>query len=185
MRHVTILILVGGGMASVTLLFLGVLATDPRPLPAGVRADHVVVSKHAHRLTLIANGNELRSYPIAIGWQPIGPKQFSGDGRTPEGVYLIDSRNRASRFHLALHISYPSRADDLQATRRGRSAGGDIMIHGTRPLAFSRRFAFLADWGQFIRLRLIGTRGCIAVRSAHMEEIWRAVAIGTPIEIDG
>jgi hypothetical protein len=46
-----------------------------------------------------------------------------GDGRTPEGNYVIDWRKQDSVFHRALHISYPNaedrkRARELSACRR-------------------------------------------------------------------
>ena len=43
---------------------------------------------------------------------------------------MIDSRKAASKFHRALHISYPSEEDRRSARARGVKPGGDIMIHG-------------------------------------------------------
>ena len=87
---------------------------------------------------------------------------------------MIDSRNVVSRYHRALHISYPSAADRRDARRRGVDPGGDIMIHGwpngTRK---SDEPYFARDW----------TLGCIAVSDREIEEIWRLVPNGTPIEI--
>ena len=94
--------------------------------------------------------------------------------KTPEGSYIIDSRNPHSQFHLALHISYPNDADRARARRLGVNPGGDIMIHGLPP-----QWAWLGaahrktDW----------TLGCIAVTNPEIEEIWALVRIGTPIEI--
>jgi len=107
---------------------------------------------------LFASGKVLRTYPIALGGNPIGVKTREGDRKTPEGIYLIDGRNARSAYHLALHISYPSPADVERARRTGVNPGGDIMIHG---------------W----------TRGCIAVTNPEIEEIWAAVPDGTPIEL--
>jgi len=53
----------------------------------------------------------------------------------------------------------------------GVSPGGEVYVHGL-PNDF-RGPSGLADW----------TEGCIAVGNAEMDEIWRAVADGTPIEI--
>ena len=62
----------------------------------------------AQRL-LVLDGTDdvLRTYPIGLGFAPEGHKQFEGDGRTPEGCYLIDWRNPDSLFHLSIGISYP------------------------------------------------------------------------------
>ena len=59
-----------------------------------------------------------------------GHKYDEGDGRTPEGTYLIDRRNPNSKFHLSIGISYPNAVDRAQASRSGKSPGGDIFIHG-------------------------------------------------------
>jgi len=133
----------------------------------------VVVEKASHKMTLLDHGRVVKTYSVALG-PDLGPKQKKGDGRTPEGRYVIDSRNAASRFHRALHISYPNAADRRNARRRGVDPGGDIMIHGLpngwRGLGRLHR---ARDW----------TLGCIAVTDEEIEEVWRLVANGTPIEI--
>jgi murein L,D-transpeptidase YafK len=127
----------------------------------------VVVNKTSRELLLL-NGNALlRSYPVAIGRDPIGHKQCEGDCRTPEGHYVIDRRNPKSAFHLSLHISYPNAADRDRAGGMGLDPGGDIMIHGGKESMESE-----------------GTRGCIAVTDREIEEIWNLVPDGTPIVIN-
>jgi murein L,D-transpeptidase YafK len=160
------------------LLAAGALTTyrfwPATPLPPGARADRVLVLKGDRALVLLRDGKPLKRYTIALGRKPRGPKQRQGDSRTPEGVYRIDSRNRASRFHLALHISYPDAADRRRARQRGVPPGGDIMIHGMRNgLGWIGPLHRLIDW----------TNGCIAVTDREMDEIWRAVPVGTPVEI--
>lgn len=147
------------------------------PLPAHARADLIVVEKAERRLTLYAKGSVLRSYGIALGRSPRGPKRREGDNRTPEGRYVIDWRNPQSAFHRALHVSYPSKADVARARQAGNSPGGAIMIHGLgAEREWIGRAHRLRDW----------TRGCIAVTNEEIEEIeeiWRLVPDGTPIEI--
>ncbi|HKA02208.1 MAG TPA: L,D-transpeptidase family protein [Candidatus Solibacter sp.] len=119
---------------------------------------------------LLLRGNViLRQYRIALGRDPIGHKQQEGDGRTPEGHYVIDRRNPKSRFYLALHISYPNADDVERAQAAGVPPGSDIMIHGLKD--GERRDE---DW----------TQGCIAVTDEEMDEIWCLVPDGTPIVID-
>ena len=72
----------------------------------------------------------LRTYHIALGRHPFGQKTEEGDGRTPEGTYMIDRRNIMSDYHLALHISYPDHNDLRRAASQGVPAGGSLMIHG-------------------------------------------------------
>jgi murein L,D-transpeptidase YafK len=144
------------------------------PLPAGARADLIVVDKAERRLALMRDGEVLKSYRVALGGDPRGHKQREGDGRTPEGRYAIDGRSPASSFHRALHVSYPDGQDRARAAASGDSPGGDIMIHGIRNgLGWLGPLHRLVDW----------TDGCIAVTDPEIREIWRAVPTGTPIEI--
>ena len=137
-------------------------------------ADKVLVEKKARRLTLLSNGEVIKTYKIALGRNPVGPKERQGDNKTPEGIYIIDSRNRNSDYHLSLHISYPNEIDIKRARERGISPGGDIMIHGLK-----NGFSWIGashtedDW----------TNGCIAVTNQEMEEIYKFVPDGTIVEI--
>jgi murein L,D-transpeptidase YafK len=145
-----------------------------RALPDGAVADRIVVEKSARRLTLYAHGAPLKSYPISLGAHPAGAKQREGDNKTPEGIYAIDVRKADSGFHRALHVSYPSAADRARAAAAGVSAGGDIMIHGLpNGLGFLGRTQRFRDW----------TAGCVALTNREVDELWRAVPAGTPVEI--
>jgi murein L,D-transpeptidase YafK len=138
------------------------------------RADLIRVEKTARKLTLLRGSDILKTYRISLGRDPDGPKSQEGDGRTPEGRYLIDSRNGRSRFHLALHISYPDANDRARAQQRSLPPGGDIMVHGLpNGLSWLDRLHLNRDW----------TDGCIAVTDPEMDEIWARVATGTAIDI--
>lgn len=138
------------------------------------KADKIVVHKAERTLTLYRASEVLKSYKVALGFNPIGHKEFEGDGKTPEGNYTIDSKNPKSRYFLNLGINYPNAIDTQNAQNAGKSAGGDIKIHGLPNgwSAFERIFGVF-DW----------TSGCIAVDNISMKEIYEAVAVGTPIEI--
>jgi len=138
------------------------------------KADAVLVEKGAERLSLLRAGQVYRTYPIALGAKPQGPKQVQGDERTPEGRYVLDSRNAGSRFYKAIHLSYPNEQDQARAKARGEDPGGMIMIHG-QPNGFG--------WLGWLIQRFNWTNGCMAVGTISMEEIWRAVDDGAPIEI--
>lgn len=147
---------------------------DGQARAAAGPADRILVLKAARELRLYRGERLLARYRVALGFDPVGHKQQEGDGRTPEGVYLIDYANPNSRFHRSLHISYPNDADRAAAAARGVAPGGDIMIHGLPDrFAWLRSMHRLADW----------TAGCIAVTNPEMDEIWQAVPLGTPIEI--
>ncbi|HTS28314.1 MAG TPA: L,D-transpeptidase family protein [Bryobacteraceae bacterium] len=140
-----------------------------------VRANRIVVNKARREMLLLHGESVLRSYRVALGRDPLGPKAEEGDGKTPEGRYVIDRRNPISAYHLSLHISYPDESDREGACRRGVDPGGDIMIHGLRNGEGHIGKTHLEnDW----------TRGCIAVTDEEMDEIWELVEDGTPIEIN-
>jgi murein L,D-transpeptidase YafK len=152
----------------------GASEEEGRPLPDDIRADSVVLEKDKRTLSLYYGGELLKSYRVALGGNPVGHKQEEGDGRTPEGRYVVDFRKRDSSFHRALHISYPNSEDKRRAEERSVSPGGDIMIHGLpNGMGAVGKSHLARDW----------TLGCVAVTNGEIEEIWRAVPDGTPIEI--
>ncbi len=156
---------------ALALTIIGLLSTFVA-VRADPAVDRIVIEKAARRLSLLSGGDTIRSYTVALGFAPVGHKQQEGDGRTPEGTYAVVGRNPDSAFHRSLRISYPGAADIAAATARGVSPGGEIFIHGAPNWWFFPGQP-PGDW----------TRGCIAVSSAEIEEIWRLVADGTPVEI--
>ena len=137
-------------------------------------ADKVVVDKSDRKLHLLIDGEPFRSFDIALGIRPDGDKQEEGDFRTPEGLYLLDTRNPHSEYFLSIHVSYPNGRDIREAAARGVSPGGAIMIHGqpnepTRSETYYRT----QNW----------TNGCIAVSNSDMIDIWLMTGDNTPIEI--
>jgi tetratricopeptide (TPR) repeat protein len=136
--------------------------------------DRILIEKNARRLMLISQGEVLKSYNIALGGNPIGPKERRGDSKTPEGTYVIDGRNKDSRFHLSLHISYPNERDKNRAKELGVSPGGDIMIHGIK-----NGFSWVGD----AHTAVDWTKGCIAVTGQEIEEISKLAPNGTIVEI--
>jgi len=134
----------------------------------GPEVTSIVVHKAERRMYLLHDSEVLKAFDIELGFTSDGPKQFEGDGRTPEGAYYIDRLNPNSSYHLSLGISYPNQADREFARAAGRQPGGDIFIHGT-PKVVRRS----PDW----------TAGCIAVSDREIEVIYSMVKVGTPIFI--
>ncbi len=158
--------------AALILGAMNVMAAEDATKPMNI--DRIVVEKSKRTMTLFSGDKMVKTYLVALGTEPVGAKQVEGDHKTPEGSYTIDSKNARSRFHLALHISYPNEPDRRRARKLGARPGGAIMIHGL-PDEF-------ADLGTEHR-KTDWTDGCIAVTNEEIEEIWRLVKIGTPIEI--
>lgn len=137
-------------------------------------ADRVLIEKKQHRLILLSKGRVLRTYRIALGGNPDGPKERQGDNKTPEGTYVIDYRNMDSHYHLSLHISYPNEKDRERAKELGVAPGGNIMIHGVK-----NGFSWIGDY----QSKVDWTKGCIAVTDQEIDEIARLVPNGTVVEI--
>jgi len=158
----------------VTVSLVSLLAPAQDLGKPATHADRVLVIKKERTLELISHGKMIHSYKIALGGNPVGAKTMLGDHKTPEGLYLLDSRNAHSRFYKSIHISYPSAQDRADARRKGVSPGGEVFIHGLpKGYAWLGTSHRLKDW----------TDGCIAVTNEEMDQIWLAVTDGTPIEI--
>lgn len=187
-----LLIVFGVVLCPLPFVVLGLLAREGRPeefrpkhfVPRLVRyapaverleppfeATQIFVFKERRRLEVRSRDGRIRAYRVALGPNPVGHKEREGDGRTPEGSYVIDWKNPASAYYLSMRISYPNQDDINHAARLGVSPGGWIMIHGWHSYGWDSGPYF--DW----------TAGCIAVKNGDMDEIWRTVSVGTPITI--
>jgi murein L,D-transpeptidase YafK len=150
-----------------------VMLTPPSTVTLPI-VDRVVVRKGERRLLLMHGGNMVRSYHVALGLNPEGQKERSGDFRTPEGTYRLEKRNPRSDFFLSIKVSYPNETDMKRARARHWETGGSIMIHGLpNQLKHEPEYYESHDW----------TDGCIAVSNADMTEIWMLTPDEVPIDI--
>jgi murein L,D-transpeptidase YafK len=165
----------------------GYLSHARPELPAPLASPRIVVHKAQRELRLFSGEREVRKYRIGLGLNPVGPKERLRDYRTPEGSYFVCNKNPRSQFYLSLQINYPNEVDAerglagrlitkeqrdriLAAVRRrtippsNTPLGGEIFIHGR---------GSSQDW----------TWGCIALDDPDVKELYRAVPLGTPVEI--
>ncbi|MCL4523558.1 MAG: L,D-transpeptidase family protein, partial [Acidobacteria bacterium] len=107
----------------------------------------------------VSPGGSIMIHGLPNGWAKIGKMHLLRDW---------------TDFYKSIHITYPNAADRAQARKRRVSPGGSIMIHGL-PNGWAKigKMHLLRDW----------TDGCIAVTNEEMDEIWKLVRDGTPIEI--
>lgn len=139
-----------------------------------VKIDRLVVFKAKRQMWAYQGEQLIKVYPIALGFNPIGHKQFEGDGKTPEGIYRINERNPNSGYHKNLGVSYPNEADKAYAASQGKSPGGLIKIHGLRNGSGAiGKMHLLKDW----------THGCIAVTDEEVDELYQAVIHNAIIDI--
>ncbi len=147
----------------------------------------IIVRKDARSLEVVRDGRIVERFPAALGFTPAGTKLRQGDGKTPEGSYVVRVRNAKSQFHLSLGIDYPnvrdaarglkdglvnrSQHDKIVAAARRKTMppastrlGGDIFIHGG---------GVGRDW----------TFGCVALENRDIERLFAMTPIGTRVDI--
>ena len=136
--------------------------------------DRIVIEKSKRTMTLLKQDREVRTYKVALGRNPIGPKIQKGDQKTPEGLYYVDYKLYNSGYHRALHLNYPNQDDIERARSLGVTPGNSIMIHGMKEdKLWMGDVQYLFDW----------TNGCIALTNREIEEVWALVSPWTPVEI--
>jgi len=158
----------------------------------------IVVNKSRRILDVYAGKTRVKSYYIALGRVPEGPKTKRDDGKTPEGVYYVCSRNPRSSYELSLLLSYPGKLEADNGLRDGlidanvhktilsalkdkktppqdTALGSHICIHGggIGELADDFSKANIYDW----------TQGCVALRSEDIREVYDFADPGTVVEI--
>jgi murein L,D-transpeptidase YafK len=153
----------------------GANPAPPETVPAlKEKVDSIVIIKHDRKMEVYNNGRLLKVYHVSLGYEPVGPKHFKNDGKTPEGLYHIDGKNPNSHYHKCLGISYPSAADIQYAKRYRKPTGGDVKIHGLPNGHMEKVEDFTKeDW----------TWGCIALTDEEIDELYAHVAVGVWINI--
>lgn len=147
----------------------------------------IIIYKMNYTLELYQDGKLNKTYPIALGFNPIDDKQQRGDGCTPEGEFYICHKNPASMFHLSLLLSYPN----LEDAERGLGAG---LISRTQYKAISAALKNNKTPSQETKLggeiRIHGggigynwTLGCIALKNEDIEELYNLLPLGTTVLI--
>jgi hypothetical protein len=147
----------------------------------------VYIYKEKRRLYVIQSNVMVRDYPIGLGFHPTGDKEGEGDGRTPEGDFLICQKNPVSRFNKLLVLNYPDKkhaeralfagilsppefkeivtANESKATPPWHTKlGGQLFIHAG---------GAHKDW----------TQGSIALYNSDMDELFKIASTGTPVHI--
>lgn len=157
------------------LCFVSLLSLSPLTAQPPSRVDLIVVRKAARTMELHSGSRIVKTYQVALGGNPVGPKERRRDGRTPDGLYEIGGRNAASSYHRSLRISYPNSEDRKRASQLGVDPGGDIMIHGLpNGMGMVGKVHLLHDW----------TNGCVAVTNEEIEELWKLVPDHTKVKIE-
>jgi len=154
---------------------------------SAIHKPEIFVYKEKRRLYVMQSSVLVRDYPVGLGFCPRGDKEKEGDGRTPEGDFLICVKKPASRFIKSLGLNYPTKKHaeraffagfitpmefrDILLAFENKSTppwstvlGGKIFIHAG---------GAHKDW----------TDGCIALYNSDMEELFQIALVGTPVSI--
>lgn len=157
---------------------------------SGAQASYrIVIHKADRKLRLYTENKKLlKTYKIALGFNPVGTKLKQGDGATPEGEYYLTHKNPKSNYYLSLGVSYPNIKDAASGLQRklitqtqhdaivaainaqskppqNTRLGGDIFIHGG---------GIHSDW----------TLGCVALENKDIKELFDLLPVKTPIKIE-
>lgn len=122
-----------------------------------------------------------------MGFDPVGDKKKEGDGKTPEGRFIICYINTNTPYLYFYGLNYPNIKDAERGLKQGiisqkeyqqivaasqsgsipfwnTPLGGEVGIHGA---------GNLIDW----------TKGCVAVSDADILTLKDYLNIGTSVEI--
>ena len=147
----------------------------------------IYVYKEKRRLYVIQANVMVRDYPIGLGFHPVGDKESEGDGRTPEGDFLICLKNPVGRFNKELVLNYPDRKHAERALFSGILSPPEFQ---QILLATERKAAppFYSKLGGQLYIHAGGahkdwTHGSIALYNSDMEELFKIAFAGTPVHI--
>ena len=110
--------------------------------------------------------------------------------RMPEGVFFVCRKNDASQYYRAFVVSYPGPVHAARGLEEGLITPSQYEAivradrEGREPPMGTRLGGLIEIHGNGSGRRRAWTRGCVALRNVHMDELWDYVEVGTPIVIE-
>lgn len=110
--------------------------------------------------------------------------------RIPEGVFFVTRRNDRSSYYLAFVLSYPNSVHALRGVQDGVITEEQYRAivradqEGVEPPMNTPLGGLIEIHGQGSGRQRAWTRGCVALRDVHMDELWAYVGVGTPVVIE-
>ena len=137
--------------------------------PVSSHTYSLVVTKSAYRISLLDNGTPIKEYNCAVGRNP-GQKTKTGDARTPEGTFKVESINPSS---------------DWVSDEDGKGAYGPWFITlDTRELSKGEWNGIgISGTNKPEGLGRASSAGSVRVRNSDIEEIKKFVKVGTIVTI--
>ncbi len=148
------------------------------------------------RMVYVYRGSELiRELPADVSVSPEDKVRRSdrGEGdhyRIPEGTFFVTRLNDRSSYYRAFVLSYPGPVHALRGLRSGliTQAQYETIVRadqdGVEPPMGTRLGGLIEIHGSGSGRQRAWTRGCVALRNVHMDDLWDLVEVGTPVVIE-
>lgn len=150
-----------------------------------IQNPEVYVYKERRRLYVVDTNVVVRDYPIGLGRQPWGDKEREGDGRTPEGAFMVFTKSSLPDHGLGLKVKRFSPTGDKHTASAGRSpllpfrhiAPANLLGRSAQDeSSWTGHFSIhgggaQADW----------TDGSVALYPSDMDELSQIVSLGTSV----
>jgi hypothetical protein len=150
-----------------------------------IRDPEVFIYKERRRLYVVDANVVVRDYPVGLGKQPWGDKEREGDGRTPEGAFMVFTKSSLPDHGLGLKTRDPSPSSGKRLAFSGQAAS-----LGSRHFATTSRLGTgvqeRSNWSGHFSIHGGGaqadwTDGSVALYPSDLEELSQIVALGTSV----
>lgn len=110
--------------------------------------------------------------------------------RIPEGTFFVTRLHPESQYYRAFVLSYPNAVHALRAVQDGVISEAQYQAivraeqEGVEPPMNTPLGGLIEIHGLGSGRQRAWTRGCVALRNVHMDELWEIVHVGTPVVIE-
>ncbi len=140
----------------------------------------LIVNKSRYTLEVYYRRKKIRAYKAVFGPKPLENKKMAGDRCTPEGWFLIKTKNPNSKYNKFMLLDYPNdssiaRFNALKANGtlpKSAQIGGDVGIHG-----------IWKGGDDMIDMGVCWTDGCVALKNKDVDELYTFIGLGTKVYI--
>lgn len=141
---------------------------------------YIEIDKSDYTLTIKIGNKVVKTYPVVLGFDPVGDKKMQGDGCTPEDTFKIISKYPHKSWTKFIWFDYPNAASKKKFEARKKKGeipkdakiGGEVGIHGVP-----------GEDDTIIDRKINWTLGCISLKTADINEIYDLVKVGTKVII--
>ena len=153
------------------------------------------VDKSERTLYLYRGAELVRTFPADVSASEGDKVRRSDLGETehyriPEGTFFVVGLNAASSYYKAFVINYPNTAHAERGLRDGIitpfqfEAIAAAERNVTAPPMGTRLGGLIEIHGSGSGRQRAWTRGCVALRNIHMDDLWDIVHVGTPVVVE-